>query len=168
MAERNVLLGILAVILGLIVIAFPLITVFSLSVLTGLGIIFIGIWLIAQSFPMWESNKGISILSLILGILGIVVGIGLFGKILVFSILVGMLIYLGGIFLIIAGILALISGKGPSGRWGGILGIVLGILYIFVGIYALNPIYLATLIGFFLIIAGIMEMLSPAMAPVSE
>jgi len=164
MAEKNVLLGILAIILGLVVIAFPLISVFSLSVLTGFGIIFIGIWLIAQSFGIWNNNKGVSILTLILGIIGIIVGIGLFGKILAFSILVGMLIYLGGLFLIIAGIIGLISGKGSSGRWGGIFGIILGILYIIIGLYAFNPIYLATLIGIFLIIAGVMEIFAPAQA----
>ncbi|MGZ7210442.1 MAG: DUF308 domain-containing protein, partial [Methanobacterium sp.] len=50
MAEgRNVLLGILAILLGLIVIAFPLISVFVLSSVVGIGLIFIGVWLLAQS-----------------------------------------------------------------------------------------------------------------------
>ncbi len=122
MAEgRNVLLGILAILLGLIVIAFPLISVFVLSSIVGIGLIFIGVWLLAQSFDIWSSSKGVSIVALILGILGIIVGIGLFGKILAFSILVGLIIYIGGLFLIISGIIHLVSGQGNAGRWGGII-----------------------------------------------
>jgi len=41
MAEgRNMLLGVLAIILGILVIAFPLISIFTASVLAGLGIYF--------------------------------------------------------------------------------------------------------------------------------
>ena len=160
--ERNVLLGILAILLGLIVIAFPLISVFVLSGIVGIGLIFIGVWLLAQSFEIWSSSKGVSIVALILGILGIIVGIGLFGKILAFSILVGLLIYIGGLFLIISGIIHLVSGQGTAGRWGGILGIILGILYIIVGLYALNPLYLAFIIGLWLILTGLFMIITPA------
>jgi membrane protein HdeD len=163
MAEgRNVLLGILAILLGLIVIAFPLISVLVLSSIVGIGLIFIGVWLLAQSFEIWSSNKGVSIVALILGILGIIVGIGLFGKILAFSILVGLIIYIGGLFLIISGIISLVSGQGSAGRWGGIIGIILGILYIIIGVYALNPFYLAFIIGLWLIITGLFMIISPA------
>ncbi len=163
MAEgRNVLLGILAILLGLIVIAFPLISVLVLSSIVGIGLIFIGVWLLAQSFEIWSSNKGLSIVALILGILGIIVGIGLFGKILAFSILVGLIIYIGGLFLIISGIISLVSGQGSAGRWGGIIGIILGILYIIIGVYALNPFYLAFIIGLWLIITGLFMIISPA------
>ena len=161
--ERNVLIGFLAIILGLLVIAFPLVSVFTLSVLTGIGIIFIGIWLLLQSFKTWSSSKGLSIAALILGIVGIVVGLGLFGKILAFSIFIGIVIYIGGLFLIIAGIIGLISGfltgEGPVSKWGGFFGIILGALYMVIGVYALNPLYLAALIGIFLIITGIFEFL---------
>ena len=159
--ERNVLLGILAILLGLVVIAFPLISVFVLSSIVGIGLIFVGVWLLAQSFHIWSTNKGLSILALILGVLGIFVGIGLFGKILAFSILVGLIIYIGGLFLIISGIISLISGQGNAGRWGGVLGIIMGILYIFIGLYAFNPLYLAFLIGLWLILTGIFYIFTP-------
>ncbi len=163
MAEgRNVLSGILAIILGIVVMAFPLFSVLLLADIVGIGLIIIGIWLLAQSFEIWSTSKGVSILALIFGILGIIVGIGLFGKILAFSILVGLIIYIGGLFLIISGIISLLSGKGGAGRWGGLLGIILGILYIIVGLYALNPFYLALLIGLWLILTGIFMIFSPA------
>ena len=75
--EGNVLLGILAIILGILVLIFPLFSVFTVSILAGLSILFLGIWLLIQSFSVWESSKGVSIAYLILGILGIIVGIGL-------------------------------------------------------------------------------------------
>lgn len=163
MAEgNNVLLGILAIILGILLMAFPLMTVFAASVITGLGIIFIGIWLLLQSFKTWEANKGLSIAALILGIIGIIVGIGLFGKILAFSIFAGMIIYIGGFFLIITGIITLFSGAGSSAKWRGLIGIILGILYIIIGLYALNPLYLGWLIGLFLFIEGIFALFTPS------
>ncbi len=161
MAGNNVITGILAIILGLLIIAFPLISVFTLAIITGVGLIFIGIWLLVIGYESWSNSKAVSIVALILGIIGIIVGIGLFGKILAFSILIGLAIYIVGFFLIIAGIVALVSGKGPSGRWGGILGIILGILYLIIGIYALNPLYLAWLIGFFLVLSGIFQIFLP-------
>jgi membrane protein HdeD len=159
---RNVLSGILAIILGIVVMAFPLFSVLLLADIVGIGLIIIGIWLLAQSFEIWSASKGVSILALIFGILGIIVGIGLFGKILAFSILVGLIIYIGGLFLIISGIISLLSGKGGAGRWGGLLGIILGILYIIIGVYALNPFYLALLIGIWLILTGIFMIFIPA------
>jgi membrane protein HdeD len=161
MAGNNVLSGILAIILGLLIIAFPMISIFTLDIITGLGLILIGIWLLFMSFESWKSSKAVSILALILGILGIIVGIGIFGKILAFSIFIGLLIYVGGFFLIITGVVALLSGKGP-GRWGGMLGIILGVIYLIIGLYALNPLYLAFLIGLFLIISGIFQIFMPA------
>jgi uncharacterized membrane protein HdeD (DUF308 family) len=161
MKDNNILLGILAIILGLAVIAFPLISVFLVSDIVAIGIIFIGVWLLTQSIVTWESSKALSIFALIVGILGIIVGIGLFGKILAFSILVGMIIYIGGFFLIISGLITLLSGSGSSGRWGGLIGIILGILYIIIGLYALNPFYLAFLIGLWLIITGLFMVITP-------
>ena len=161
MKQNNMLLGILAIILGLAVIAFPLISVFLVTDIVAIGIIFIGVWLLTQSIVSWESSKALSIFALIVGILGIVVGIGLFGKILAFSILVGLVIYIGGFFLIISGLISLVSGTGNTGRVGGLLGIILGILYIIVGLYAFDPLYLALLIGLWLIITGFFMIFTP-------
>ncbi len=81
-----------------------------------------------------ECHKGTSIASLILGIIGIIVDwtlwkhtgfqyINRYGNI------------IGGLFLIITGIHSFnFSGKG-AGRWSGILGIILGIIYLIIGIY---------------------------------
>lgn len=151
----NVLLGILAIILGILVIIFPLLSVFTVSVLAGIGILFLGIWLLIQSFGVWEQSKGISIAYLILGILAVIVGVGLFGNILAFSFLVSLWLYIAGFFLIISGILSLFAKEGTPGKGAGVLGIILGILYMVLAAYAWNPFYLAIIIGIWLIIDGI-------------
>lgn len=153
--EGNVLLGVLAIILGLLVIIFPLFSVFTVSVIAGIGILFLGIWLLIQSFADWEVSKGTSIVYLILGILAIIVGIGLFGNILAFSFLVSLWLYIAGFFLIFSGIMSLFAKAGMAGKSSGSLGIILGILYIVLASYAWNPYYLALLIGVWLIVDGI-------------
>ncbi|MGB9937253.1 MAG: DUF308 domain-containing protein [Methanobacterium sp.] len=156
MAEgNNVLLGILAVILGILVIAFPLFSVFTASVLAGFAIVFLGIWLLAQSFGIWSTSKMGSIAYLILGLIAIIGGIGLFGSVLAFSFLASFWLYFAGIFLIISGIMSFFTKEGTTGKGVGGLGVILGILYIILGSYAWNPIYLAYLIGIWLIIDGI-------------
>ncbi len=152
---RNVLLGILAIILGIIVIAFPLFSVFTASVLAGFAIIFLGIWLLAQSFGIWGKSKASSIAFLILGLIAIVGGIGLFGSILAFSFLASIWLYFAGFFLIISGIMSFFTKEGTAGKGVGGIGIILGILYIILAAYAWNPYYLALLIGIWLIIDGI-------------
>jgi uncharacterized membrane protein HdeD (DUF308 family) len=153
--EGNILLGILAIILGILVLIFPLFSVFTVSILAGLSILFLGIWLLIQSFSVWESSKGVSITYLILGILGIIVGIGLFGNIVAFSFLVSFWLYIAGFFLILSGIMSLFAKEGTPGKGSGIVGVILGILYIVLAAYAWNPYYLAILIGIWLIVDGI-------------
>jgi uncharacterized membrane protein HdeD (DUF308 family) len=156
MAEgNNALLGILAIILGILVIAFPLLGVFTVSVLAGIGILFLGIWLLIQSFGVWHVSKGTAIANLIIGLLAIIVGIGLFGNILAFSFLASFWLFLAGFFLIISGISSLATREGAGGKGVGGIGIILGILYIILATYAWNPYYLALIIGIWLIIDGI-------------
>ena len=153
--EKNVLLGILAIILGILVMAFPLFSVFSASVLAGLAIIFLGIWLLSQSFGTWSKSKAASIAYLILGLIAVIGGIGLFGDVLAMSFLASFWLYFAGFFLIVSGIMSFFTQEGTPGKGVGGLGIILGILYIILGAYAWNPLYLAFLIGFWLIIQGI-------------
>jgi membrane protein HdeD len=156
MAEgNNVLLGILAIILGILVIAFPIFSIFAASVLTGIIVIIIGIWILLQAFGTWSDSKGASIAYLILGILAIIVGIGLTGSILALSFLASFWLYFVGFFLIISGIMSLFVKEGTTGKGVGVIGIIIGILYMILASYAWNPFYLAYLIGIWLIIEGI-------------
>jgi uncharacterized membrane protein HdeD (DUF308 family) len=153
--ERNILLGILAIILGILVIAFPLFSVFTASALAGFAVILLGIWLVVQSFGVWEKSKAASIAYLILGLIAIIGGIGLFGSILAFSFLVSFWLYFVGFFMVISGIMSLFTKEGTAGKGVGGIGIILGILFIILGTFAWNPYYLALLIGLELIFDGI-------------
>jgi uncharacterized membrane protein HdeD (DUF308 family) len=155
MDERNMLMGIIAIILGIVVIAFPYVSILAFSVLAGIGILLLGIWFLIQTFRVWDYSKWASIAYLILGIIAIVSGIGLMGNIYAFSFLASFIIYLTGFYLLFSGILTLFTGTDTIGKGIGGLGIILGIAYLIIGIFALNPYYLALLIGIWLIFDGI-------------
>lgn len=154
---RNVFVGILAIILGLIVIVFPLISVVTFSVLAGIGIIAISIWLFVQSFKIWGENLAAGIADILLAFFALAFGIVFIGNIKGFEFLTFLALYIVGFFILITGLTALFSGKGFKGKANAALGIVLGILFIILGTYVGHPLVLAAVIGGFLIIAGIME-----------
>lgn len=157
---KNAVLGILAIILGLIVLAFPLAGLVAASVLTGFVVLMIAIWLLIVGGSQMEVSKSAGIMNVILGIIVLIVGIGLIFSPALFAFLAGFLLYLAGIFLIIAGIIALASRNDfKNATWVGILGIILGILYIILGTLAFDPIYLGVLIGVWLIISGIFALI---------
>ncbi|MGZ7069006.1 MAG: DUF308 domain-containing protein [Methanobacterium sp.] len=155
MDERYMLMGILAIILGIVVIAFPYISIFTFSVLAGIGILILGIWFLLQTSRVWEDSKWASIAYLIFGIIAIVAGIGMMGNIYALSFLASFIIYLTGFFLLFSGILTLFTGTDTVGKGIGGIGVILGITYLIIGIFALNPYYLALLIGIWLIFDGI-------------
>ncbi len=151
---KNVFVGILAVILGLIVILFPLISVSTFSLIAGVSIIFLGIWILAQAFKTKSLAAGIA--DLIIAIFAIILGIVFIGDIKAFQFFSALALYLVGTFVALSGLTSL-SGEGTKGKAMGVLGIILGVLFIVIGTYAYNPLILAAVIGAFLIIAGIME-----------
>jgi uncharacterized membrane protein HdeD (DUF308 family) len=151
---KNVFVGVLAIILGLIVIVFPLISVSTFSVIAGVGIIFLGIWILAQSCKTESLAAGIA--DLIIAIFAIMLGIVFIGDIKAFQFFSSLALYIVGLFVALSGLTSL-SGEGTKGKAIGILGIILGVLFIVMGTYAYNPLVLAAIIGAFLIIAGIME-----------
>lgn len=153
--NKNVLLGVLAIILGLIVILFPLISVFTINKIIGIGIIFLGIWFLAQSFKTGSLAVGAA--GLILALFAIMFGIVFIADIKALEFFTFISIYIVGFFIILAGLAPLISGKGIKAKATGALGVIIGLLFIAVGKYVVNPLFLAVLIGAFLIIGGLME-----------
>mgnify|MGYP001768079621 CR=1 FL=1 len=155
--EKNVYVGILAIILGLIVIIFPLVSDYTLSILSGIGIIFLGLWLIYQSYKSWSKNLAAGVAALIVAFFAIALGIVFLGNIEALSFVTFLAIYIVGLFLIITGITSLFSDSGVKGKGIGALGVILGFLFMIMGVYVGNPLFLAIIIGAFLIIAGIAE-----------
>ena len=163
---RNLLLGILGILLGIIVIVFPLISIFTVNAIAGIGIIFIGIWIIVKSLKNDSLAAGVA--CLIVAVFAIMMGIVFIGDIKAFEFFSFIALYVVGFFIALAGVESLISGKGIKGKGTGALGIIIGILFVVIGTYAGNPLVLAALIGAFLIIAGIMEIIEPQILEMPE
>ncbi len=163
---KNVMLGILGILLGIIVIVFPLISIFTVNAIAGIGIIFLGIWILVKSLKNDSIAAGVA--GLIVAIFAIMIGIVFVGDIKAFEFFTFITLYVVGFFIALAGVTSLISGEGLKGKAIGALGIVIGILFVVIGTYAGNPLVLAALIGAFLIIAGIMEIYAPQMINAPE
>ena len=142
------------IILGLIVMAFPLLGIIPLAVLTGVAVLFLGIGLILTGINAMGQNAAMGIIELILGILAIILGIGFVFNPALFSFVAALFVFIAGIFLIIAGI-AGIATKAGGNRWTGVVALILGIIYIIVAYLIKDPLYLGILIGLWLLITGI-------------
>lgn len=147
--------AIVLIILGLLVMAFPLVGIIPLSVITGFVVLFLGIGLLMLGIAEMGESIGVGILVLILGIIALILGIGFIFNSALFSWLVGFIIWIVGLFLIIAGIIGIFTKEGGS-RWNGVVALIIGILYIIVGTLVKDPMILGVLIGLWLLITGIL------------
>lgn len=144
--------------LGIVVLTFPFFGLFTASVLAGFGVLLIGIALLVFGVAEMSSSKALGIAFSMLGILVLIAGLGLFGNIVAFTIIASLWLYLSGFILAISGIIHIFSAS-KYAKAVGVLGIVLGVVYIILGTFALNPMALAILIGIWLIIAGLTRLL---------
>ncbi len=155
---NNSVMGILAIILGILVMVFPVMGVVAISFIAGFAVIMLAIWFLIAGVAEMSVSRLVGILFVLLGIIALIIGFGLVFNPALFAFLTGIILYLAGILMIIAGVISLIGGLEARYRvWGGVLGIVLGIIYIILGTYAFNPIYLGFLIGIWLILTGILS-----------
>lgn len=146
--------AIILIILGLIVLAFPLLGIIPLSLITGFIVLFLGIGLLLAGIAEMGESASLGILEIVLGIIALILGIGFIFNPGLFSWLVGLIVWIVGIFLIIAGIMGIFTNAGGS-RWNGVIALIIGILYVIIGTFVANPIILGALIGLWLLITGI-------------
>lgn len=153
---RNLIMGILAIILGILIMVFPVVGVVAASFVAGFGVIMLAIWFLIAGVAELQVSRLVGVLLVILGIIALIIGFDLVFNLALFAFLTGIVLYLAGILMIIAGIISLLDGLDVKYRvWGGVLGIVLGIIYIILGTFAFDPIYLGFLIGIWLLLTGI-------------
>ena len=146
--------AIILIILGLIVLAFPLLGVIPFSVLTGVAVLFLGLGLLFMGAGSMGESAVMGIVELILGFLALILGLGFVFNPALFSFVAALFVFIAGIFLIIAGIVAIAS-KTLGNRWTGLVSLILGIIYIIVAALIKDPLYLGILIGLWLLITGI-------------
>ena len=157
---KNKFVSLLAIILGIIIIAFPMIGVIGTSSLIGLSVLLISIYLLVAGVAIIDYNKYGAIIDLILGIILLFLSLGLIFNPNLFAFLAEISLYLAGIVLIIVGVVALVNNRHARfGFYIGISGIILGLLYIIVGTYVADPIILGTLIGLWLVITGVLKII---------
>ena len=153
--DRKIGSALILIVLGLVIIAFPVLGIIPFSVLTGLAVLFLGVGLITAGLTTLDENMAMGIVELTLGVLAIILGIGFIFNPSLFSIVAAVFVFIAGLFLIISGIVA-ISTRVGGNIWTGLIAIVLGIVYLIVAIYIANPLYLGLLIGLWLLITGIL------------
>lgn len=153
-------ISLFTIILGIFIIAFPMFGVIGVSAILGLSVLFLAIYSLMVGIAIIDYNTTGSILDLILGMLLLILSIGLIFNPSLLGILTELSLYIAGIILIIGGLVALLNNR--SSRYGfyiGIIGIILGVLYIIIGTYLSNPIILGSFIGIWLIINGILKLI---------
>jgi uncharacterized membrane protein HdeD (DUF308 family) len=157
---KSKFISLLGILLGLLIIIFPMMGVIGVADLIGLSVLLISIYLLVVGIAIIDYNKTGAILDLILGLILLLLSICLIFNPALLGFLAEITLYLAGIMLIIVGLVSLINNR--TSRYGfyiGIAGVVLGLLYIIIGTYVANPIILGTLIGIWLVISGVLKLL---------
>jgi membrane protein HdeD len=147
--------GLLAILFGLILLIFPELGLWTLTAILGFILIVIGLGLLVFGAFTYHASKASGAAFLVLGVLGLIAGIGLFGNVTAFAALAGLGLYLSGFVLIIAGLIHVFKPRTRFSREVGLIGIILGIVYLILGSFAVDPRGLSVLMGIWLIIAGI-------------
>ncbi|MDR0900706.1 MAG: DUF308 domain-containing protein [Methanobrevibacter sp.] len=154
--ENKAVIGILAIILGILILFFPFSSQLALSVVVGIGILILGIHLLVVGANFWVISKGASIAYVILGIISIILGFMLLGNILLFDLLFGLYLYIVGFVMMVAGIIGLVSRAVPITKGSAGMMLILGLLTLILGVFAIeDPLYVAIILGIALIIDGI-------------
>ena len=131
---KNKIVSLLAIILGIMIISFPILGVVSTSAILGLSVLFISIYALLTGISITDYNTPGSIIDIVLGVILLIISIGIIFNPALFGFLAVITLYLAGIILIIAGVVSLINNRNSKyGFYIGIAGIILGVCYIIIG-----------------------------------
>ncbi len=156
--QRNVI-ALILIILGLIVLAFPILGLLPISIITGFIVLILGLGLLFGGIRELGESAALGILEVILGIIALILGIGFIVNPALFSFVAGLLVWIVGLFLIVVGIIGIFTKAGDS-RWNGVVALIIGLIYVIVGTLIANPVILGALIGIWLLISGILMLLT--------
>ena len=157
---KNKSIGILAIILGIIIIAFPMIGVIGTSALFGLSTLLVSILVLMIWVSIMDYNTLGAVTDYVVGVIMLIISLLIIFNPTYFAFLAAIILYIAGIFIMVIGLIALINNRDAKyGFYIGISGIVLGIIYIIIGTYIKDPLILGSLIGIWLIITGVLKIL---------
>ncbi|MGQ0775543.1 MAG: HdeD family acid-resistance protein [Pseudonocardiales bacterium] len=148
--------GILTIIAGLLVVAWPGATVVVIALVFAVQLLVLGVFWLVAALAVDEASGGGRALLAILGLVGILIGIlclrAPFQTVAALALLLGLFWTVGGVIEIFHSL----AGDRQSGRWWGVVG---GVLSVIVGIIVLtypitSAVTLAWILGIFLIVYG--------------
>jgi uncharacterized membrane protein HdeD (DUF308 family) len=145
--------ALILILIGMIVLAFPIIGLFPFSLITGLIISIIGISLLLGGIVEIGESSGLGISGIILGIIALILGIGFIINPALFSFVASLLVFIAGFILLGIGIVT-ITGKFGGDRSSGVVSLILGIIYLIIATLVSDPAILGTLIGLWILITG--------------
>lgn len=148
--------GLVAIVVGILILVSPTATLSVIAVLFGLYFLITGVVRVARGFLTVGASAGVRILAILLGVLLIIAGIVIIRNPLNSLVILAMVI---GISWIIEGIAALVETSRDSSRWFGIL---FGIVSVIAGIVVLlAPVesisVLVVIGGIFLLVSGVVQ-----------
>ena len=153
--ESDKIFSIIAIVIGLIFIIFPLFSANLISILIGASVLIFGALLVYAGVLSKEISGAFSSVAAVFGIVMIILGLAfIFGTNAV-SFLVGLQFYIVGFMLIVASVIGLLSGA-EINKTGSFINLVLGIVVLFIAVYASNnPVLITIILGIALIVYGI-------------
>ena len=153
--ESSKILSIITIIIGLIFIIFPMFSANLISILIGASVLIFGIVLAYSGIISKEISPAFSTVAAIFGVVLIILGLAfIFGTNAV-SFLVGLQFYIVAFMLIIASLIGLLGGAAIN-KTGSIVGLVLGIVVLFIAMFAANnPVLITIILGIALIAYGV-------------
>ena len=158
---KNEVISVIAILLGFITLMFPILGIISAGDILGLSVLLLSIFLLVYGSANMEYEKLKSVCYIILGIIMLFLAISMIFNPLLISFLIAISVYLSGLLLILIGIIVIITARDNHYNfWTGIIGVLMGALYIVLATYIENPIILGSLIGIWLIIAGVFNLLN--------
>ncbi|MGK8522720.1 HdeD family acid-resistance protein [Nocardia asteroides] len=152
--------GILAVILGVLILVWPDITLLAAGLIFGVYLVVTGVLQLLAAFGA-PAGAGMRVLWFITGVLSIIVGIFCFRDELASILLLGLWIGIGWLFRGVALLVAAISEPGMPGRWWQVFfGVVTAVAGVVLIVWPVRSVAtLAVLAGVWLIILGIVEII---------
>lgn len=158
--ESDKLLSIIAIIIGLIFIIFPMFSANLISILIGASVFIFGVIMAYTGVISKDISPAFSTVAAVFGVVMIILGLAFIFGTNAISFLVGLQFYIVGFMLIIASIMGLLGGAAIN-KTGSIISLVLGILVLFIAIFAANnPVLITIIIGIVLIAYGVSGYLS--------
>lgn len=155
--DFNKVAGIISIIIGLLFIAFPMLSSTVISIIIGIGLVLLGISAFTTSFAMRKgSHRIFSIMGVFIALVLLILGLLFIFYVDIVSFLVGVQFYLIGFILILFALSGLISRPNKKSTAISVLILILGIVSIALAAFSIaEPAIIATIIGAVLIIEGV-------------